>query len=184
MNLYLQLLLLTFSGWINRHQQSVIEYLQAENRALREQLGPKRIRWTDAQRRLLAEKARAVGRAALAELGPVVTPDTLLRWYRKLVAAKYDGSKRRKPGRPRTHRVHRTHPGEHQRGRGRRPTPGATRWAPQLLPQGSSLTWARSCFRTGRGEVLRALDDGMRGDWPKSGEMKTTVPPCRPRPIY
>ena len=102
MNLYLQLLLLTVSGWINRHQQSVIEYLQAENRALREQLGPKRIRWTDAQRRLLAEKARAVGRAALAELGPVVTPDTLLRWYRKLVAAKYDGSKRRKPGRPRT----------------------------------------------------------------------------------
>ena len=102
MNLYLQLLLLTVSGWINRHQQSVIEYLQAENRALREQLGPKRIRWTDAQRKMLAEKARAVGRAALAELGPVVTPDTLLRWYRKLVAAKYDGSRRRGPGRPRT----------------------------------------------------------------------------------
>jgi len=44
MNLYLQLLLLTVSGWINRRQQSVLEYLQAENRALREQLGPKRIR--------------------------------------------------------------------------------------------------------------------------------------------
>jgi len=102
MNLYLQLLLLTVSGWVNRHQQCVIEYLQAENRALREQLGPKRIRWTDAQRRLLAEKARAVGRAALTELGPVVTPDTLLRWYRRLVAAKYDGSRRRKLGRPRT----------------------------------------------------------------------------------
>ena len=102
MNLYLQLLLLTVSGWINRHQQSVIEYLQAENRALREQLGPKRIRWTDAQRKVLAQKARAVGRAALTELGPVITPDTLLRWYRKLVAAKYDGSTRRKPGRPRT----------------------------------------------------------------------------------
>jgi len=102
MNLYLQLLLLTVSGWVNRHQQCVIEYLQAENRALREQLGPKRIRWTDAQRRVLAEKARAVGRAALAELGPVVTPDTLLRWYRKLVTAKYDGSRRRKPGRPKT----------------------------------------------------------------------------------
>jgi len=99
MNLYLQLLLLTVSGWVNRHQQSVIEYLQAENRALRQQLGPKRIRWTDAQRRMLAEKARAVGRAALAELGPVVTPDTLLRWYRNLVAAKYDGSKKRGPGR-------------------------------------------------------------------------------------
>ena len=100
-NLYLQLLL-TVSGWINRHQQSVIEYLQAENRALREQLGPKRIRWTDAQQKVLAEKARAVGRAALTELGPVVTPDTLLRWYRKLVATKYDGSTHRKPGRPRT----------------------------------------------------------------------------------
>ena len=104
MNLYLQLLLLAVSGWINRRQQSVIEYLQAENRALRQQLGPKRIRWTDAQRRLLAEKARAVGRAALAELGPVVTPDTLLRWYRNLVAAKYDGSAKRGPGRPRTDR--------------------------------------------------------------------------------
>jgi putative transposase len=44
MNLYLQLLVLTVSGWINRHQQSVIEYLQTENRALREQLGPKRSR--------------------------------------------------------------------------------------------------------------------------------------------
>jgi transposase InsO family protein len=105
MNLYLQLLLLTVSGWVNRHQQSVIEYLRAENHALREQLGPKRIRWTDAQRRLLAEKARAVGRAALAQLGPVVTPDTLLRWYRTLVAAKYDSSRRRKPGRPRTKTV-------------------------------------------------------------------------------
>ncbi len=102
MNLYFQLLLLTISGWINRHQQSVVEYLRAENRALRQQLGPKRIRWTDTQRRLLAEKARAVGRRALAELGPVVTPDTLLRWYRKLVAAKYDGTAKRGPGRPRT----------------------------------------------------------------------------------
>lgn len=45
MNLYLQLLLLTVSGWVNRHQQCVIEYLQAENRALRQQLGQKRIRW-------------------------------------------------------------------------------------------------------------------------------------------
>jgi hypothetical protein len=56
MNLYFHWLALTLAGWVNRHQQSVIEYLQAENRALREQLGPKRIRWTDAQRRRLAEK--------------------------------------------------------------------------------------------------------------------------------
>ena len=101
MNLYFQLLVLMFAGWLNRHQQSAIEYLQAENRALREQLGPKRIRWTDEQRRRLAEKAKAVGRDALKQLGAIVTPDTLLRWYRKLVAAKDDGSTKRGPGRPR-----------------------------------------------------------------------------------
>jgi len=102
MNLYLQFLLFTFAGWVNRHQQAVIEYLQAENQALREQLGKKRIRWTDAQRRRLAEKAKSIGRAALHQLGTVVTPDTLLHWYRQLVAAKYDGSKQRGPGRPPT----------------------------------------------------------------------------------
>ena len=101
-NLHLQFLLLVFAGWINRHQQAVIEYLQAENQSLREQLGNKRIRWTDAQRRRLAEKAKAIGRSTLAALGTVVTPDTLLRWYRNLVAAKYDSSRQRGPGRPRT----------------------------------------------------------------------------------
>ena len=91
-----------FAGWINRHPQDVIAYLQAENQSLREQLGNKRVRWTDAQRRRLAEKANAIGRSALATLGTVVTPDTLLRWHRNLVAAKYDGSRQRGPGRPRT----------------------------------------------------------------------------------
>jgi transposase InsO family protein len=102
MNLYLLFLLFTFAGWVNRHQQAVIEYLQAENQALREQLGKQRIRWTDAQRCRLAARAKAVGRAALHQLGTVVTPDTLLPWYRNLVAAKYDGSKRHGPGRPPT----------------------------------------------------------------------------------
>jgi len=54
------------------------------------------------QRLRLAEKAKAVGQSALATLGTIVTPDTLLRWYRNLVAAKYDGSKQRGPGRPPT----------------------------------------------------------------------------------
>lgn len=88
MNLHLQFLLLVFAGWINRRQQAVIEYLQAENRSLREQLGKKHLRWTDAQRRLLAEKAKLLGRSALRQLGTIVTPDTLLRWHRDLVAAK------------------------------------------------------------------------------------------------
>ena len=101
-NLHFQFLLLILAGWINRHQQAVIEYLQAENQSLREQVGNKRIRWTDAQRRRLAEKAKAIGRSTLAALGTVVTPDTLLLWYRNLVAAKYDGSKKRGLGRPRT----------------------------------------------------------------------------------
>ncbi|HMA91465.1 MAG TPA: hypothetical protein VKP30_02220, partial [Polyangiaceae bacterium] len=69
---------------------------------MREQLGKKRIRWTDTQRRRLAEKAKTIGRSTLAALGTVVTPDTLLRWYRNLVATKYDGSKKRGPGRQRT----------------------------------------------------------------------------------
>jgi hypothetical protein len=70
-NFHLQFLLLVFAGWINRRQQAVIEYLQAENQSLREQLGKKRIRWTDAQRRRLAEKAKAIGRSTLAALGTV-----------------------------------------------------------------------------------------------------------------
>jgi len=48
----LQFLMLIFAGWVNRHQQDVIEYLQEENRALREPLGGKRLRFTDQQRRL------------------------------------------------------------------------------------------------------------------------------------
>jgi putative transposase len=79
-----------------------MEYLKAENRALREKLGKKRLRFTDEQRRRLAVKGHALGRKTLRELGPIVTPDTLLRWYRELLAEKYDGSEQRKMGRPRT----------------------------------------------------------------------------------
>jgi hypothetical protein len=82
-------------------QLDLIEYLKAENSALREQLGGRRLRFTNAQRRRLARRAKPLGRARLRELSPIVTPDTLLRWYRELVAPKYDGSARRGPGRPR-----------------------------------------------------------------------------------
>jgi hypothetical protein len=98
----LQFLMLIFAGWVNRHQQDVIEYLQEENRALREQLGGKRLRFTDQQRRRLAAKAKVIGRKRLFEIGALVTPDTLFRWHRELIAKKYDGSKNRRPGRPRT----------------------------------------------------------------------------------
>src|SRR5215470_3354064 len=95
----LQFLLLVFAGWVNRRQVELLEYLQEENRVLREQLGGRRLRFTDAQRRRLAARGRAVGRGALAQLAGVVTPDTILRWCRELIAKKYDGSSRRQSSR-------------------------------------------------------------------------------------
>ncbi len=100
--LHLQFLIWILAGWLNRGQQDVIEYLQEENRVLREQLGAGRLRLTDAQRCRLAAKAKKIGRRGLFEIRTLVTPDTLLRWYRRLVAKKYDGSKARRAGRPRT----------------------------------------------------------------------------------
>jgi transposase InsO family protein len=96
-----QLFLIILAGWINRHQQVVIEYLQTENRVLREKLGRKRLLLSDDQRRRLAIKGKVLGRRVLQELATIVTPDTILRWHRELVAAKWDYSKRRKNvGRP------------------------------------------------------------------------------------
>ena len=97
----LQLLILMFAGWVNRGQLDVIEYLKEENRVLKERLGGRRIYFTDVERSRLARKARALGRKTLNELETLVTPDTLLRWYRELVAFKWNYSHRRGPGRPR-----------------------------------------------------------------------------------
>jgi len=98
----LHFLVLTVAGWLSRHQVAVAGYLVEENRVLREQLNRRRLRLTDAQRRSLAVKGKALGRKALAEVTTIVTPDTILRWHRERVACKYDGSKKRGPGRPRT----------------------------------------------------------------------------------
>ena len=95
-------LMLIFAGWVNRSQEEVIEYLQAENQVLREQLGGKRLLFTDGQRRRLAARAKVIGRHGLFEIGTLVTPDTLVRWYRTLIAKKYDGSATRSAGRPKT----------------------------------------------------------------------------------
>jgi len=85
----LSFLLMLVSGWVHRHQLLVIELLQAENRLLKDRLRGRRIRFTDAERALLARKAKAVGRKALLELETIVSPDTLLRWHRRLVAQKW-----------------------------------------------------------------------------------------------
>lgn len=89
------------AGWVNRRQQQVIEYLKAENRMLKAKLKGHRIRFTDVERALLARQAKAVGRKALLALETVVSPDTLLRWHRRLIAEKWNFVHlRRRIGRP------------------------------------------------------------------------------------
>jgi hypothetical protein len=79
---------------MNQHQREAIDYLRVENEVLREQLGGRRLRFTDDQRRRLAVKAKGLCRRALSQLATIVTPETLLAWHRKLITRKYDG----KPG--------------------------------------------------------------------------------------
>ena len=89
-----RLLLFAVAGWMNHEQQQVLDYLREENRILHAQLGTRRLRFDDEQRRRLAVRAKLLGRRVLAEVATIVTPDTLLRWHRKLIAEKYDGRPR------------------------------------------------------------------------------------------
>ena len=98
----LQYLVATLALWLNRQQQEVIDYLKEENRMLKAKLGGRRIQFTDAERRRLATRAKVIGRKLLNQLDTLVTPDTLLRWHRELVAQKWNFVHRRGPGRPRT----------------------------------------------------------------------------------
>ena len=102
-----QLLFAILSGWVHCRQQEIIEFQNAEIISLMQSLGKKRLLLTDDQRRLLAVKGKALGRKTLRELTTIVTPDTILRWHRQLVAQKWDYSDRRKkkPGRPRVRQV-------------------------------------------------------------------------------
>jgi putative transposase len=98
----LHVLLAMVAGWLQRRQQQVITYLLAENRVLKAQLGGRRLRLTDTERRRLAALAHPLGRQRLKEVATLVTPETLLRWYQRLIAQKFDGSQpRRQLGRPR-----------------------------------------------------------------------------------
>ncbi|MGH7753853.1 MAG: integrase core domain-containing protein, partial [Gemmatimonadales bacterium] len=95
----LQVLLVTLAGWVNRRQQHVIEYLVEENRVLKGQLKGRRLRLTDDQRRRLAAKGHRLGRQVLRQVATLVTPDTILRWHRQLIARKWTFTPKR-PGRP------------------------------------------------------------------------------------
>ena len=97
----LHVLIAMVAGWLQRHQQQVITYLLAENRVLKAQLGGRRLRLTDTERRRLATLAHPLGRKRLKDMATLVTPDTLLRWYKQLIAHKFDGNTQRRPcGRP------------------------------------------------------------------------------------
>jgi hypothetical protein len=88
-------LLVAVSGWMKQCQLQAVDYLREERRVLREQLGGRRIRLNDDQRRRLAGKAKGLARKILAEVATLVTPETLLAWHRKLIAKKYDGTSKR-----------------------------------------------------------------------------------------
>ena len=84
---------------MNRHQQRIIEYLIEENRVLKEQLGGRRLRLNDDQRRRLAAKGKILGRKLLGQIATIVTPDTILRWHHRLIAAEWTYARKR-VGRP------------------------------------------------------------------------------------
>ena len=94
--------LLTFvTGLVNQELLLRNEYLMAENRILRSRLSS-RLRLSDPERSTLAEIAKRLGRKALKDIAEVAKPDTILGWYRQLVARKFDGFRQRGyPGRPR-----------------------------------------------------------------------------------
>jgi putative transposase len=84
-------LLAYVTGLVNQQVLLQNEYLAAEKRILRAQL-PKRLRLTDPQRSTLADIGKRLGRKALEQVACVVKPDTILGWYRRLIAQKFDGS--------------------------------------------------------------------------------------------
>jgi putative transposase len=97
----LQVLIAMVAGWLQQHQQQVITYLLEENRVLKAQLGGRRLHLTDTERRRLATLAHPIGPQRLKEVATLVTPDTLMRWYKRLIAQKFDGSQQRRQfGRP------------------------------------------------------------------------------------
>ncbi len=101
-----QLLFVVLCGWVNERQQRIIEFQNAQIETLLQKLGKKRILLSDDQRRVLAVKAKALGRKGLRELTTIITPDTILRWHRELGAQKWDHCEKRKSvGRPRIRQV-------------------------------------------------------------------------------
>jgi len=97
----LQFLAAWLAVWFARALQRQVDYLMAENRVLKEELGDRKLQLTNADRQRLAILGKELGLKALGKIATIAAAETILRWYRELVAKKYDGSERRGPGRPR-----------------------------------------------------------------------------------
>jgi putative transposase len=96
-------LLAYVTGLVNQELLLQSEYLVAENHILKAHLRPG-FRLTESERITLAEIGKRLGRKALQKVTHIAKPDTLLAWYRRIIAHKFDGSKqRRSVGRPRIH---------------------------------------------------------------------------------
>jgi transposase InsO family protein len=87
------MLLVAVTAWLDRREREALAYLIEENRLLRRQLGGRRLRLTDDDRRRLAARAYRLGRQALRKVATIVTADTLLRWHRQLIAQKWTYAK-------------------------------------------------------------------------------------------
>jgi transposase InsO family protein len=94
------LLVAMLCGWLQREQEDVIAFLREENRVLKARLDGRRLRFDDHERRRLAECGHRLCRRLLADVATLVTPDTILRWHRELVARKwtYTAGRGRPPG--------------------------------------------------------------------------------------
>jgi putative transposase len=93
------MLLAALLAWLEAEQRDVIAFLREENRVLTAQLGNRRLRLDDDQRHRLGVLGHRLGRRVLHEVATLVTPDTILRWRRTLVARKWTDARQR-PGRP------------------------------------------------------------------------------------
>jgi len=97
-------LLAYITGTVDQELLLRNEYLVAENRILKTQIKG-RLLLSDSERVTLAEIGHRLGRQALEEVAATAKPNTILGWYRKLIANKFDGSKARQShGRPKTNK--------------------------------------------------------------------------------
>jgi hypothetical protein len=96
----LHLLIAALFGWLEREQRNVIEFLREENRVLKRQLHGRRLQLCDDERRRLAVLGERLGRRVLAEVTSLVTPETIRRWHRELIARKwtYGAQRHGRPG--------------------------------------------------------------------------------------